>query len=82
MQKCPVELRHYCPNTPIYALFEIIGVREDIASIIFASQVPVENWVSCMKNKTLADAIVDRLTHGSIKIELYGDSMRKNKLKK
>jgi DNA replication protein DnaC len=35
-----------------------------------------------MKNKTLADAIVDRLTHGSIKIELYGDSMRKNKLKK
>lgn len=63
-------------------LFEIIGVREDIASIIFASQVPVENWVSCMKNKTLADAIVDRLTHGSIKIELDGDSMRKNKQKK
>ena len=21
MQKCPVELRHCCPNTPIYALF-------------------------------------------------------------
>lgn len=63
-------------------LFEIIGIREDIASIIFTSQVPIESWVSCMKNKTLADAIVDRLSHSSIKIELHGDSMRKNKQKK
>ena len=26
MQKCPVELRHSCPNTPIYALSEAFNI--------------------------------------------------------
>ena len=27
MQKCPVELRHSCPNTPIYALTHLISLK-------------------------------------------------------
>ncbi|MCA4884223.1 BREX system ATP-binding domain-containing protein [Escherichia coli] len=41
------------------------------------SQLPVENWYKMIGDSTHADAILDRLVHGSIKIELKGESMRK-----
>ncbi|MEL8350545.1 ATP-binding protein, partial [Escherichia coli] len=40
------------------------------------SQLPVENWYKMIGDSTHADAILDRLVHGSIKIELKGESMR------
>ncbi|WP_338235455.1 ATP-binding protein [Escherichia coli] len=46
-------------------------------SIIVVSQLPVENWYKMIGDSTHADAILDRLVHGSIKIELKGESMRK-----
>ncbi|EHR9403711.1 ATP-binding protein, partial [Escherichia coli] len=36
-----------------------------------------ENWYKMIGDSTHADAILDRLVHGSIKIELKGESMRK-----
>ncbi|MDL5682605.1 ATP-binding protein, partial [Escherichia coli] len=36
---------------------------------------PVENWYKMIGDSTHADAILDRLVHGSIKIELKGESM-------
>jgi DNA replication protein DnaC len=57
-----------------------------IASVIFeckiritiiTSQLPVKNWYDCFAESTIADAILDRLTNGSYRIELSGKSMRK-----
>ncbi|KNA26170.1 ATP-binding protein (plasmid) [Pantoea ananatis] len=38
---------------------------------------PVESWYKMIGDSTHADAILDRLVHGSVKIELKGESMRK-----
>uniref|UniRef100_UPI0013AF537B ATP-binding protein n=2 Tax=Escherichia coli TaxID=562 RepID=UPI0013AF537B len=46
------------------------------------SQLPVENWYKMIGDSTHADAILDRLVHGSIKIELKGESMRKIRKRK
>lgn len=38
-------------------------------SIIVVSQFPVESWYKMIRDSTHADAILDRLVHGSVKIE-------------
>jgi len=40
-------------------------------------QVPVKKWHDIIGEKTLADAILDRIVHQSIRIELFGESLRK-----
>lgn len=63
-------------------LLELIDARYDIKSTMITSQLPVANWYDMIGESTHADAILDRLIHGSIKLELKGESMRKrlNKL--
>ncbi|MCW3829208.1 ATP-binding protein, partial [Escherichia coli] len=58
-------------------LLEILDLMYQRGSIIVVSQLPVENWYKMIGDSTHADAILDRLVHGSIKIELKGESMRK-----
>jgi len=58
-------------------VMEIIDDRHDRASTIVASQVPVEHWHEHIGNPTIADAVLDRLVHGTHRIELKGESMRK-----
>jgi DNA replication protein DnaC len=38
---------------------------------------PFAHWYECLNDTTLADAILDRLLHNAIRIELKGESMRK-----
>jgi hypothetical protein len=38
--------------------------------MIAASQLPAEKWFDVIGDKTIADAIVDRVIHSSHKIEL------------
>lgn len=59
------------------ALLEIIEDRHGKSSTIIASQVPVNKWHELLGDKTLADAILDRIVHSSTRIELQGESMRK-----
>ena len=40
---------------------------------------PVEKWHAMIGDPTLADAILDRLVHNAYKINLKGESMRKQK---
>ena len=48
------------------------------ASCVVISQLPVADWHSQIQDPTLADAILERLVHDSIRIELKGEeSMRK-----
>lgn len=58
-------------------LLELIDARYDTKSTLIASQLPIENWYDMIGESTHADAILDRLLHGAIKLELKGESMRK-----
>lgn len=61
-------------------LLEIIEERYDRASTIITSQLPVKAWHDAMQDKTVADAILDRLVHNAHKIDLQGrDSMRRQR---
>ncbi len=60
-------------------LFEIIEDRTEINSTIITSQLPVSEWYNYLNNNTIADAILDRITHSSHRVELSGPSMRKIK---
>jgi DNA replication protein DnaC len=61
------------------ALLEIIEDRQNKGSLIVTSQLPVTGWYSVIGEKTIADAILDRLIHGSHRIELRGESMRRKR---
>jgi DNA replication protein DnaC len=58
-------------------LLDIIEDRHGKRTTIITSQVPVKKWHEIIGEKTLADAIMDRIVHQSVRIELYGDSLRK-----
>jgi DNA replication protein DnaC len=58
-------------------LLEILDDRYQRKSTIVTSQLPTTHWHEHLNDATLADAILDRLLHNSIKLELDGDSLRK-----
>lgn len=58
-------------------LLEILDDRYQKRSTIVTSQLPVAHWYEHLHDTTLADAILDRLVHNSIRIELTGETMRK-----
>jgi DNA replication protein DnaC len=60
-------------------LLEILEDRHALRSTLVTSQLPVEHWHEIIGNPTLADAILDRLIHNAYRINLKGESMRKNK---
>ncbi len=62
------------------ALMDIIEDRYDHASTIVVSQIPVGKWYDLIGEGTIADAILDRLINSSHRIELNGESLRKNYL--
>jgi DNA replication protein DnaC len=62
-------------------LLEILEDRHDNRSTIVTSQLPLDQWHHIIGDPTLADAILDRIVHNAYKINLKGESMRKNKSK-
>lgn len=60
-------------------LLELLEYRYNRYSCAFLSQIPVSEWHSRFEDPTIADAILDRIVHNGIRIELTGDSMRKLK---
>jgi DNA replication protein DnaC len=58
-------------------LMEIIEDRHGKGSVIVTSQLPVAKWYDIIGDKTMADAILDRIIHQSHRVELKGESMRK-----
>ena len=57
-------------------LLDILEDRHGKKSTIITSQLPVKNWFEVIGEPTIADAILDRLVHGSHRIDLDGDSLR------
>lgn len=60
-------------------LMEIIEDRHGLKSTLIASQLPVAAWYEVIGEPTISDAILDRITHQSIRVELTGESLRKKK---
>jgi len=63
-------------------LLEIIEDRHNKGSVIMTSQLPVNKWYDIIGEKTIADAILDRLVHQAHRLELKGESMRKKRKNK
>lgn len=58
-------------------LMDIVDDRYDNKSTIIASQIPVAMWYEAIGEETVANAILDRIVHKSIRIELFGESLRR-----
>jgi DNA replication protein DnaC len=60
-------------------LLEILDDRYDRRSTLITSQLPVEQWHGHLGDRTVADAILDRLVHNAYRVALKGDSLRKRR---
>jgi len=67
-------------STNRITLLEIIEDRHNNGSLIITSQIPVQGWYDIIGEKTIADAILDRLIHKAHRLELKGESMRKKRM--
>jgi DNA replication protein DnaC len=63
-------------------LLEILEDRYGRRSTIITSQLPVSAWHEVIGNPTYADAILDRLVHNAHRIDLSGESLRRNQRRK
>jgi DNA replication protein DnaC len=61
------------------ALLEIVEDRHGKSSLIITSQVPINKWHDVIAEKTIADAVLDRIIHQAHRLELAGESLRKKK---
>jgi DNA replication protein DnaC len=57
---------------------EVVEDRYARTATVLTSQCPPKDWHQAIGDPTLADAICDRLLHNAFRIELKGDSIRKN----
>ena len=57
-------------------MLEIVEQRYNRSSIIITSQFATEHWHDIIGDPTLADAILDRVTHNGQELKLKGKSMR------
>ena len=58
---------------------EICDARYQVRSTLLTSQIPVASWHAQIGDPTIADSILDRLVHNAHRLELKGESMRKNR---
>ena len=57
-------------------LHEVFEDRCGGKSTIFSAQLPVSEWHGLFEDKTVADAVLDRVVHNSYRLELHGPTMR------
>ena len=58
-------------------MLKLLDDRTTGKATLITSQVPVEHWHAYLNDPTLADAIVDRIVHGSHRLALNGESLCK-----
>jgi DNA replication protein DnaC len=61
---------------------EICDDRYQRRSTILTSQLPVANWHEQIGDPSIADSIMDRLVHNAYRVELSGESIRKQRGRK
>lgn len=58
-------------------LLEIIEDRHSTRSTLVTSQLPVSRWHEYLNDPTIADALLDRLLADAQRLELKGESLRR-----
>jgi DNA replication protein DnaC len=62
-------------------LMDIIEDRHKKRSALITSQLPVIGWYDVIGENTVADDVPDRIVHNALRVELFGESIRKRKSK-
>lgn len=70
-------LRDPLPKEDAREILDFLDDRYRRSSCLFATQFPVNQWHQQIQEPTLADAILDRIVHDSLRLALKGESMRK-----
>ena len=70
-------LRDPLPKPDAREILDFLDDRYRRSSCLFATQFPVSQWHQQIQEPTLADAILDRIVHDSLRLILKGESMRK-----
>lgn len=70
---------HPLDNHNRSALMEIVEDKYGKASLVITSQFPPDAWFDIIGEKTIADAILDRIVHNAHKVDLVGESLRKKR---
>jgi DNA replication protein DnaC len=58
-------------------LMELVDDRVGSGALLFTSQLPIDKWHDYIGEPTSADAILDRILHNAHRIQLRGESLRK-----
>jgi hypothetical protein len=80
-QKKPRNKRAWrrCPNQSAAISGRSVKIAIRSAHSFSLAQLPVTRWHEQIGDPTVADGILDRLVHNAHRIEMRGDSMRKNR---
>lgn len=69
------------PPQIVQDLHDLLEERQEKCTII-TSQLPLKNWKEIIEDELALDTVIDKLQHGSIHIEVAGETYRKTKAKK
>ena len=58
-------------------LMDVVDDRAGVRSTVIASQLPVSDWHHLIVDPSIADAVLDRLVHRSVRSSFTGESMRR-----
>ena len=58
-------------------VMDVVDDRAGVRSTVVASQLPVSEWHHLVGDPSIADALLDRLRHRAVRIELKGESLRR-----
>jgi len=61
-------------------LFQLLATRYEAMSTIITSNLAFSDWVRVFHDKTLTAAILDRVTHQALILNMNGKSFRRNRL--
>jgi hypothetical protein len=63
-------------------MLEIVEDRYGHGATLITSQTPVDRWYNLIGEPTLADTILDRIIHNARRMQVSGDSLRKQRTRK
>ena len=67
------------PPETVQDLYDVLEERYQSKATVVTSQLPLTHWKEVIEDAVALEAILDRLIHGAIKIELDGESYRKKR---
>lgn len=61
-------------------LFQILAARYETLSTIITTNLPFSEWIKVFHDKTLTAALLDRITHRAIVVNMNGESYRRRRI--